>query len=125
MSQWLNNKVQIHFPGKKSNFGKDEKGKDMLYEVDKPCHSCGFCPFGQLVEEFPLGLKEEAYAIKHNKYVKWDENANPKWVSCDKNDKGASPDLNWAAGKVKNEISCEVFGHSCPVYYMAEPFSEE
>ena len=109
MSKWLNNKIIIHKP------------KD----VEKPCHLCGYCPYGQLVEEFPIGEEETAYAIKHNKYVKWDKNANPKWVKCDKKDKGATPDLNWATGKVKAPYSCKVFGHNCPVYYHAEGFAEE
>jgi len=31
---------------------RDTKGKD--YKRTKPCHDTGFCPYGQLVEEFPL-----------------------------------------------------------------------
>jgi len=73
MSKWLNNKTQIHFPDKKSNFGK---------EVKKPCHSCWLCPYGQLVEAFPISEK-------------------------------------------RTETSCKIFGHDCPVYYMAEPFVED
>ena len=81
MSKWLNNKKQIHFPGKKSNWGKNEKGKDMLWQVEKPCRFCGFCPYGQIVEEFPLKVKSD-------------------------------------------KVSCNVFGHNCPVFYMAEPLAE-
>lgn len=113
LSRWLNNKIKVF----------------KIKQVEKPCHCCGFCPYGQLVEEFPLGIEEEKYAIKHNKYVKW---SNPKgfpedgtWVSCPKTDKGASPDINWASNKVKNPYSCEVFGHECPVYYHAEGCAEE
>ena len=44
---------------------------------------CGFCPYGQLVEEFKIR-------------------------------------------EVRDEYSCEVFGHDCPVYYHAEgPVEEE
>ena len=35
---WLNNSKPI--------FKKDE--------IEKPCYKCGYCPYGQLVEEFPL-----------------------------------------------------------------------
>jgi len=49
----------------------------------KPCHKLGFCPYGQLVEEFPLK-----------------QNPNP-------------------------EISCEVFGHNCPVFHCAENLTED
>lgn len=64
MSKWLNNTKQTHKPN----------------EITKPCRSCGYCPYGQLVEEYPLS---------------------------------------------DSEISCEVFGHDCPVYYMAEFITEE
>jgi len=43
MSKWLNNKIRIH----KHN------------EVEVPCVFCGYCPYGQLVEEFPLHTKSK------------------------------------------------------------------
>ena len=43
MSMWLNNKKQIW---------KKE-------EIKMPCIKCGFCPYGQLVEAFPLYDGEE------------------------------------------------------------------
>jgi len=52
------------------------KWKDIL----KPCKLCGYCPYGVLVEIYPLRNAKE---------------------------------------------SCEIFGHDCPVYYLAEPFTEE
>ena len=64
---WLNNETVIH---------KAE-------EVEKPCHLCGYCPYGQLVEAFRL------------------------------------------QGEDRDEISCRVFGHDCPAYYMAENIKEE
>jgi hypothetical protein len=48
----------------------------MKIKVSKPCHKLGYCPYGVLVEEFPL--------------------------------------------KDKNKKSCKVFGHDCPVFYVAE-----
>jgi len=48
---------------------------------EKPCHKTGICPYGQLVEEFPI-LRE------------------------------------------RNEFSCKVFGHNCPVFYCAAPYRE-
>ena len=38
MSKWLNNKIVI------------EANK----KLKRPCYSCGYCPYGQLVEEFPF-----------------------------------------------------------------------
>ena len=46
-------------------------------EIKIPCAKCGYCPYGQLIEEFRL---------------------RPR----------------------RNEYSCKVFGHDCPVYYLGE-----
>ena len=43
MSKWLNNKKIIH----------------NLEAVEKPCHRTGYCPYGQLVEEFPLHPEDQ------------------------------------------------------------------
>ncbi|MCK9463194.1 MAG: hypothetical protein M0R80_26530 [Proteobacteria bacterium] len=64
MSKWLNNKKMI------------------WKKAVKPCHALAFCPYGPLVEEFPL--RDEAEAV-----------------------------------------SCDVFGHDCPIFYHAEPFAED
>ncbi len=47
----------------------------------QPCNQLGYCPYGYLVEFFPL---EE-----------------------------------------RDEYSCEIFGHDCPVYYLAEGFMDD
>ena len=49
----------------------------------KPCHVLGYCPYGPMVEDFPL----------HD---------------------GVSPE-KWA---------CKIFGHDCPVFTMAEGFTD-
>ena len=41
MSEWLNTKIIIK--------------KD----IEKPCHLCNFCPYGQLAEEFPIKSKSK------------------------------------------------------------------
>jgi hypothetical protein len=49
--------------------------------VCKPCWELKYCPYGPLVEDFPL--------------------------------------------KVENDDqSCRIFGHDCPVFYVAEPLTE-
>ena len=50
--------------------------------MDKPCHVLGYCPYGPLVEDFPLLEKED-------------------------------------------EETCSIFGHQCPVFYVAEPFMDK
>jgi hypothetical protein len=47
MSDWLNNKKIIW---------------EDTSMVDKPCHELNFCPYGQLVEEFPLREKRNQYS---------------------------------------------------------------
>jgi hypothetical protein len=49
--------------------------------VCKPCWEIKYCPYGPLVEDFPLL-------------------------------------------EVSDEKSCRIFGHQCPVFYVAEPFTE-
>ena len=101
MSKWLNNEY-------------------ILYKatLEKPCKKLGYCPYGQLVEEFPLYTKQKKYAIKHNKYTKFIYGKG--WEKCKKEDVGAMPNINWASERVKNPYACETFRHDCPVYYMAK-----
>jgi len=97
--------------------------------IKRPCHMCGYCPYGQLVEEFPCHQEEADYAAKHNEYVKWDENAPGKWVKCKKNDPNPTtmPDVEYGIQHMKprNKYSCMAFGHDCPVYYHAEAITED
>ena len=76
MSEWLNTEVR----------------KWKSDEIEKPCYSCGFCPYGQLVEEFPL---------------------HPEFEGQDLNELAKK-------GKLDTGYSCEIFGHDCPVFYHAE-----
>lgn len=54
-----------------------EEGEAVMIKVDKPCHKLHYCPYGPLVEDFPLEYGDQ---------------------------------------------SCDVFGHDCPVFYVAEGF---
>lgn len=103
-------------------------------EIEKPCGILRWCPYGPLVEDFPLHPEAEAYAIEHGKYVRWDPTPHGKrpdgtpypgrWVKCGPDDEGAQPDLNYADGKVDEPRSCAIFGHDCPVFHVAEPFAD-
>jgi len=102
MSKWLNNKKKVW----------------KFNQVPKPCHKLKFCPYGQLIEEFPCHNEAEKYAIKHNKFVKMTKDKG--WTECKRTERGATPDVNWACTKIKEPFSCKTFGHDCPVYYQAE-----
>ena len=92
-------------------------------EIPKPCHVLGFCPYGPLVEDFPLHEQAKQYARDHNMWVKLIPGKG--WTKCDKDDPEATEDLNHAVNLCDDPYSCEVFGHDCPVYYVAEDFVDE
>jgi hypothetical protein len=73
--------VRKRTPDAFENFRKRIKWKARVKAICKPCWELKYCPYGPLVEEFPL--KEE-----------------------------------------QDSQSCRIFGHDCPVFYVAEPFTE-
>lgn len=62
-------------------WGEEIQWKKRVKAVCKPCWEIKYCPYGPLIEEFPL--KE-----------------------------------------IPDEKSCRIFGHDCPVFYVAEPLTE-
>jgi len=99
-SKWLNNTAVIN------------------PKLDKPCVKLNYCPYGQLVEEYPLHSEATKYAIEHNIYAKLVKGKG--WVSCGKDEVGSTPNLNAVVGKIDEPLSCPLFGHDCPVHYLAE-----
>ena len=61
---------------------EETKKEKETIEINKPCLKLGYCPYGPLVEDFPLKEK-------------------------------------------RDDVSCSVFGHDCPVFTMAEGFVDE
>lgn len=91
--------------------GSIKSGRKFPSYVDKPCHLLGWCPYGPLVEEFPLYDAEREYAI------------NKGWFTPD-----GFPDLNRTVMDkdfIIPEYQCGVFGHDCPAYYLAEAMCED
>lgn len=68
-------KNQLSIWGEKINW------KQRVKSVCKPCWELKYCPYGILVENFPLKSEND-------------------------------------------DKSCRIYGHDCPVYYVAEPFTE-
>lgn len=102
----------------------------------KPCKLCGFCPYGQLVEDFPLPDIPRSEAIKHNNYMadalakgvfdKPDPN-NPYLMTRDEaiaEIENFNPE-DYPDNPPVDKMSCKVFGHHCPVYYHAELLAED
>ena len=102
-----------------------QKGwKKRTEHVCKPCWELKYCPYGPLVEQFPLNEDESAKAEELGWYAKLVKGKG--WVPCNKEDKGAIPDINRVIGEFGrlNENSCELFGHICPVFLVNEPLTE-
>jgi hypothetical protein len=109
--------------------------KRRAFQLCKPCWELHYCPYGPMVEDFPLLPVTRGEAIEHNRYMQ----------SCIR--KGQLPDgrlldkkrreffrrqINeFDAGKhpkslpvVLMDASCRQFGHLCPVFFMAEYITE-
>jgi hypothetical protein len=102
----------------------------------KPCKFCGFCPYGQFVEDFPLPSISQAAAIKHNNYMadalargvfdKPDPH-NPFLMTRDEaiaEIENFNPE-DYPVDPSPDKMACKVFGHHCPVYYHVEILAEE
>jgi len=96
--------------------------------VCKPCWELKYCPYGSLVENFPLLSSTREEAIKHNEFLKkqLQEGAYAGWrkQSAEEDVKNFDPN-EYPAEHKKEEIekSCTVFGHMCPIFFVNEPFT--
>jgi 5-methylcytosine-specific restriction endonuclease McrA len=101
----------------------------------KPCWELKYCPFGPLVEQFPLPPVSKAEAIDHQEYLEacLRENKLADGRALDKKRR------RWFEGEIADfseddhpeeipsiidDASCRVFGHLCPVFFVAEPLTE-
>ena len=69
-----------------------------MKNIQKPCYILGYCPYGKIVEYFPL----------HGQTVQWN-----------------GEKISWIKVLKKKDISCKMFGHDCPVFHLAEDGTEE
>jgi hypothetical protein len=73
----MTNKAKTHL----HDWAEKINWKQRVKAVCKPCWELKYCPYGPLIENFPLSEKN-------------------------------------------TERSCRIFGHDCPVFYVAEPLTE-
>lgn len=104
-------------------------------KVCKPCWELRYCPYGSLVEQFPLVPPTRSIAIEHNEYLK-------KCLSTGEVPDG-SPLEGWRRDMFEDDIRnfdpfkypeqipqeildmlCNVFGHICPVVFTGERYTE-
>ena len=64
-----------------------------MSEIERPCIELEYCPYGWLVELFPL------------------DGMPTTW-------NGKSLDLEPIVPKPDMTLTCEIFGHDCPIYYL-------
>lgn len=124
--------------GYKSNI-KDKEllsdWKKRTKELCKPCWELHYCPYGPIVEDFPLLPVIRKDAKEHNEYLKF-------CLKIDTLGSGERLDKvrkKWFLNEVRNfrlsdypdkiplvlrDASCKVFGHICPVFFSAEPLTE-
>lgn len=69
-------------------------------DAEKPCHKLGWCPYGALVEEFPLHPEIDLKKAQ------------------ERLEAGESYE------EVMGKYSCNVFGHNCPVFYLQKDVEE-
>jgi hypothetical protein len=104
-------------------------------KVCKPCWELRYCPYGPLVEQFPLLPPTRASAEEHNKYLKACletgemQNGMPLDTNRRKTFKAEIAHFNpdHYPEEIPTEIqqmSCSVFGHICPVVFVNESFTE-
>ncbi|KKP92993.1 MAG: HNH endonuclease domain protein [candidate division WS6 bacterium GW2011_GWC1_36_11] len=136
------NDIHLHFfPIDESIEGYDtiyseNSLKEQVKDYCKPCQELEYCPYGVLVEGYPLPSPTRIMAIEHNKYLKSilekDAFLDEKKLSKDQRqmfqeqvDNFKEEDYPLEIPKVIQDMSCPVFGHLCPVYFCAESGANE
>lgn len=109
--------------------------KNRTRELCKPCWELKYCPYGPLVEDFPLIPPTLEETEKHNEYLR-----ECLQTGCFADGKKLDPmrrrffeeslrsfqksDYPDKVPQVIEDASCKVFGHLCPVFFAAEPLTE-
>jgi hypothetical protein len=97
--------------------------------VCKPCWELKYCPYGPLVEDFPLLGPTRKDAIEHIEFLKTQlrTGAYTGWRKqlFEEEAKNFDPNEFPKEHKKENvERECTVFGHMCPIFFVNEPFTE-
>jgi hypothetical protein len=109
--------------------------KEASTRVCKPCWELKYCPYGPLVEDFPLLPSLRAEAIDHQNYAKgilergkFDDgeplDVERRSMFQETVDEFRAEDHPETIPEEIADMSCRVFGHICPVVFTAEPFTE-
>ncbi|MES2115208.1 MAG: HNH endonuclease [Pseudomonadota bacterium] len=136
-------KKTIHPKIKESlGYKPDSKDNEVLKDwerrtesICKPCWEIKYCPYGPLVEDFPLLPVTLDSALEHHEYLKkcltdnilgdgrpLDENRR---AFFNQNIANFNPDDHpREIPQILKDAACRVFGHVCPVFFVSEPLTE-
>lgn len=122
-------KIRLGFDPETPDEKVQKDWAERIKNVCKPCWELKYCPYGVLVEEFPLLPVDREEAIKHNEFLKsqlekgaYDEEKREMFQEqVDNFDPNEHPDKH---DKADLEKECSIYGHLCPVFFVNEPFTE-
>lgn len=111
------------------------KWKEQTSFICKPCWELKYCPYGPLIEDFPLLPPTKSESEEHTSYLEIclktgklsdgrpldDKRRKDFEEMIAFNSKRTLPET---IPQVFKDASCNVFGHMCPVFFVAEPFTE-
>ena len=122
-------KVLLGFDPKTNDKIVKQEWNKRVKNVCKPCWELKYCPYGPLVESFPLLSPVRQEAIEHNSFLinqlKKGAYKGKKKVMFEKEVQEFNPnDYPIKHSKSDLEKECSVFGHFCPVFFVNEPFTE-
>lgn len=106
----------------------DKEWKARTKHVCKPCWELHYCPYGKVVEEFPVPM--ERSTVEH--HIAFLKEQLAKGAYKGEKKKEFQNRIKWLNPKdfpkrLPNEVrdaTCGIFGHICPVFYLNEPISE-
>jgi hypothetical protein len=100
--------------------------------VCKPCWELRYCPYGPLVEQFPLSPDQKSLRDIRLRRAYWQEILTDGQVRTDAELTDACERFlfadpatwQWIKQFDTTDLECTVFGHICPVFFVAEGFTE-
>lgn len=100
--------------------------------VCKPCWELKYCPYGPLVEFFPLPSDEVSLNQIKKSYRSWINAVRSGTLKTEREIYSAIEGIlclepkrwAWISEFRTEELQCSIFGHICPVFFTAEPFTE-
>ncbi|MCK6596055.1 MAG: HNH endonuclease [Bacteriovoracaceae bacterium] len=109
--------------------------KKRTSKICKPCWELRYCPYGPMVEEFPLLPQTRESAIEHNDYLCVSYlsgfTGNGEVLDGERRlffesqiQDFEEKDYPEEIPEVLKDASCKVFGHLCPVFFVAEDLTE-